>query len=114
MMARVLVPIVVFVGCFAAGAVASARWLPPLPHGLVSGLVFLLVCGLLGAALSLVGLNLYSIIHDLQRSGDSGLADTFVVAGGLRDMSFEAGTITGLAALLYLLAPRAVIRQQGE
>jgi hypothetical protein len=76
--AVVLVPVLVFLGCLSAGVVAGARWLPDLAAGQVGGLAFFLVCGMLGAALGLLGVHIYV---------------------------FEVGSLLGFAAVIYLLAP---------
>ena len=88
---------------------ASARWLPDLAYGQVAGLAFFLVCGMLGAALGLVGVEVYTLVEDLSRSGaDSILGDKGeIVAGALRVIVFDAGSLVGLAAVVYLLAPPA-------
>ena len=88
-------PIVIFLAFFAAGAVAAARWLPSLPLGRI-GLVFVVVTGMLAAALALVGLHVYSIVHELSHSGDHN-EEAEIIAGGLRNLLWQAGTIFGLA-----------------
>lgn len=101
-----LLPIIIVVACFATGAVASARWLPPLPDGLLGGVAFLLVCGLLAASLSLVGLNIYSIVNALQRQFGSDVAESIVAVDGLRELLYEGGVTAGLAGIIYMLALR--------
>lgn len=99
-------PILIFVVCFAGGTAASARYLPDLDAGAVGGIAFFLVCGLLGAALSLVGLHLYSLVTEFERLGiGPRLAKAEIIAGILRDIVFEAGSLTAFAAIVYLLAP---------
>jgi hypothetical protein len=103
-----LIPVVIFAACLCAGAVAGARWLPDLTVGPVGALAFFVVCGLLGAALGLVGLHVYSIVEALDRSGSfGGFGKGEVVAVGLRSMLWEAGSLCGLAIVVYLLAPPA-------
>jgi hypothetical protein len=89
------------------GVGASSRWLPDLAAGPVGGLAFLAVCGLLGAALGLVGLHIYSIVEELNNVGGSfsGIRKAEVVAEGLESMLWEAGSLFGLAFVVYLLAP---------
>ena len=97
-------PIVIFLACFAAGGVAAARWLLSLPPGRTGGLVFLVVTGMRAAALALVGLHVYSIVHELNHSGDHN-EEAEIIAGGLRNLLWQAGTIFGLACAIFLLAP---------
>jgi hypothetical protein len=101
----VLIPVVVFVACLGAGVVAAARWLPDLAVGPVGSLAFFVVCGLLGAALGLVGLHIYSIVNALGEFRSLGNGE--IVAAGLVSMIWEAGSLLGLATLVYLLAPPA-------
>jgi hypothetical protein len=103
---NVAVPIVIFVACFVAGAIAGTQWLPSLAAGPVGGAAFFAVCGLLGAGLGVVGLHLYSII-------ESPLDSHFgkvIVAGQLSDMLFQAGAVLGLGMAIYLLVPRGASR----
>jgi hypothetical protein len=102
-----VVPILIFVVCFAGGAYAAAQWLPALGTGRVAGLSFFAVCGLLAAALGNAGLNIYSIIRELGNHVDGfGGSNADFVASGLRILLLEAGTLFGLAAIVYLLAPQ--------
>jgi hypothetical protein len=105
-----LVPVAIFVACLCVGAFAGARWLPDLADGTVGGLVFFAVCGLLGAAFALVGLHIYSIVHGL--GGTSGSFRSEVVATGLNGMLWEAGSLVGIATVIYLLAPPVEITDQ--
>lgn len=100
------VAILIFLVCLIGGTVASARWLPDLPQGTVTGLAFFVVCGLLGAALSTVGLHIYSTAHELEHIGEPFMNSGQIFAGEIRSMLFEAGALVGLAAILYLLAYR--------
>jgi hypothetical protein len=99
----VLIPILVFLACVSAGTLTSARRLPDLGEGAVGGLAFLVVCCLLGAALGIVGLRVYGIVHALGDSSGSFRAE--IVAQGLAGMLWEAGSVLGIAAAVYLLAP---------
>lgn len=103
-----LVPIVIFIGCFAIGAHATARWLPEVGDGQIAGLAFLAVCGLLATALSLAGVNVYEIVMSLN-SSLKGEASADIVAAGLRLLLLDSGTIFGLAAIVYLLVPRSKV-----
>jgi hypothetical protein len=105
---RMLIPVVIFVVCLAGGAVASARWLPDLAAGPIGGSAFLIVCGLAGASLALVGLHVYSIANALSTGGFAGVrnAKAEIMASGLQSMLWEAGSLLGLAAAVFLLAPR--------
>ncbi|HEV3319780.1 MAG TPA: hypothetical protein VG053_08655 [Solirubrobacteraceae bacterium] len=102
-----VIPAVIFVVCFFAGVWASTRWLPPLAEGAVGGIAFFGVCGLLGAALGLAGLHIYSIIRTVEDFGggfpSDGKGD--LLASGLAQLLFEAGSVFGLALVVYLLAP---------
>lgn len=100
-----LVPVIVFIACVGAGVAAGARWLPDLAAGQVGGLAFFVVCGLLGAALGLVGLHVFSIVEELDNFRGAGHAE--IVALGLRSMLWEVGSVLGLASAVYLLAPAA-------
>jgi uncharacterized membrane protein YuzA (DUF378 family) len=105
----VLVPVLTFMGAMSVGVLASSRWLPDLAEGEVAGLAFFLVCGMLGAALGLVGLHAYELVEALGRSH----AEAFLgnkgqlMAATLRNAVFESGSLVGLAAVVYLLAPPA-------
>jgi hypothetical protein len=102
-----LVPVLIFVACLSAGVIVSARWLPDLDEGPVGGIAFSVTCGLLGIALALVGLHIYSIVETVDQIGGdlSGIRKGGIVASGLGDMSWEAGSVLALATLVYLLAP---------
>jgi hypothetical protein len=100
-----LIPIVIFVACFCAAVFASSRWLPDLATGTVGGLAFFVVCGLLGAALAVAGLNIYTIVKQAEDFG--GIDRSGLVAGRLIEMLWQAGSLLGLAMAVYLLAPRA-------
>jgi phosphotransferase system glucose/maltose/N-acetylglucosamine-specific IIC component len=97
----------VFIACAGAGVAAGARWLPDLAPGPVGGLAFFVVCGLLGAALGLVGLHIFTIVEELNRFGGIDISKADVVATGLESMLWEAGSVFGLASAVYLLAPAA-------
>jgi len=101
----VAIPIVIFVVCVSVGVLASSRWLPDLPGGTIGGLAFFAVCGLLGAALGLVGLQIYWIVRQGELLGRIG--SSAIVANGLSAILWQAGSLLGLAAVVYLLAPRA-------
>jgi hypothetical protein len=64
-----VIPIVICAVCFAAGASAAALWLPDLAQGSVGGVAFVVVCGLIGAALSAAGLDIYEIVREMGRDG---------------------------------------------
>jgi hypothetical protein len=95
------VPIVIFAACLVAGSFAGSQWVPSLAAGSVGGAAFFAVCGLLGAALGVIGLHLYVIVE-----ASRFLRNAFV-AGQLSDMLFQAGAILGLGMAIYLLAPRS-------
>jgi hypothetical protein len=103
----VLIPVVIFVGCLSVGVIAGARWLPDLDEGAVGGIGFFVTCGLLGIALALVGLHVYSIVETVDHIGRSlqAAGKSEIVASGLVSMSWEAGSVLALATLVYLFAP---------
>jgi hypothetical protein len=103
----VAVPIVIFAVCLLAGVFASSRWLPDLAQGVAGGSAYFAVCGLLGAALGVIGLRLYLIVEDLEHVG--GLFRRQTVAIGLDSMLWESGLLLGLAMAVYLLAPAAPV-----
>lgn len=111
-----LIPVLIFVVCLCAGVAAAVQWLPPLAPGSVGGLAFFVVCGLLGAALALVGLHVYSIVQALDNVGGpfGGIRKGEVVATGLEGLLFEAGFLSGLACAVYLLAPPAEVVGESE
>lgn len=106
------VPILIFVVLLGLGVYASSRWLPELPPGVVGGLAFFAVCGLLGAALALLGLHIYGTVEDARRS--SGYFRRLAVTGGLSEILFEPAVLLGLAAGLYALAAAAPTPASGE
>jgi hypothetical protein len=99
--------IIVAVVCFVAGTYASSRWLPELAPGPVGTIAFFVVCGLSGAALGLVGINIDQLVRGLEESEGSGRLRALIVSNGLTDILRDAGTIAGLALIGYLLAPKA-------
>jgi len=99
----VAIPILIFVVCLCAGAFAGAQWVPGLDAGPVGGLAFFVVCGLIGAGLGAIGLNIYEIAESPGALGTTG--EHVVIASGLHQMLFEGGTLFALAAGVYLLAP---------
>jgi hypothetical protein len=101
----VAIPIVIFVVCVSAGVFAGTRWLPDLASGTTGALAFFVVCGLLGASLGIVGLQIYSIVRQAEVLGT--LGGSAIVSGGLSAILWQAGSLLGLAAVVYLLAPRA-------
>jgi hypothetical protein len=101
----VLIPVVIFAVCLGAGVVVSAQYLPSLADGVVGGIAFFLVCGLLGGALALIGLHIYSIVNAVEEFGGGRGRGEFV-ATGLTSMVWETGSLLALTAVVYLLAPR--------
>jgi hypothetical protein len=99
----VLVPILIFAGCLSVGVMASSRWLPDLAEGPVGGLAFFVVCGLLGIALGLLGLHIYSIVEGLEPGSET--LRKVLLADDLENMAWEVGSVLGLAVIVYLLAP---------
>ncbi|HEU0251302.1 MAG TPA: hypothetical protein VFR48_11310 [Solirubrobacteraceae bacterium] len=106
-MPTVVVPLLIFVACFCVGAASSARWLPDLAVGAIGGAAFLLVCGLIGAALSLIGLHIYSIEREIHHLGGSNVISSGeVFATGIVSMLYEVSAVLGFAFVVYLLAPK--------
>lgn len=103
-MVAMLVPVLIFLGGLAIGALAGAHWLPDLAAGQVGGLAFFLVCGLIGSALGLIGVHIYLIVEELKHL-QPGVIQGEVVGGDLRNIIFECGSLLGLAGVVYLLAP---------
>ena len=95
-------PVIILVLCLCAGVTASVRWLPDLAEGLVGGLAFFTVCGLLGASLGLFGLHIYSIAEEVNGFG---IERGAILASNLESMFWETGSMLALAAIVYLLAP---------
>jgi hypothetical protein len=99
------VSLLVFLVCFGAGVGASARWLPDLAVGRVGGLAFFATCGLLATALSLVGVHVYELVEELNRSFPEKDAKNELIAAAMANTLRDAGTVFGLGAIVYLLAP---------
>jgi len=100
------IPIIIFILCFCVGAVGSGQLLPDLAAGPVGGLAFFAVCGLLGAALGLVGLHTWLIVDSINHwGGGGGRLKSEIIAEGLTSILFDGGVLLGLAAGVYLLAP---------
>ncbi|HEY1688706.1 MAG TPA: hypothetical protein VGF95_07550 [Solirubrobacteraceae bacterium] len=106
-----LAPILIFALCFVGGTVAAAHWLPDLEPGRIGGLAFFTVCGLLGIALSLFGLHIYSTVKELDVVH---FGKGLTLAGELEVLLKEVGAILGLAGILYLLAPRPAVGTAGQ
>jgi hypothetical protein len=103
-----LVPALVFLACFGAGVISASRWLPDLGPGPVGGLAFFTVVGLFSAALSMAGLHAYSVISELTNPPPGlGVSKAELLAGGLRNILLDAGTLFAFAAIVFLLAPPA-------
>jgi hypothetical protein len=100
------VPVLIFVATFAGGAMASARWLPPLALGRVGGLALFAASGLLGISLALIGVHVYEIVRQLNQFVPSlGVKKQDVIATGLETTLRDTGPVLGLAIAVYLLAP---------
>jgi hypothetical protein len=101
--------IVVAVACFSAGVIAAARWLPALQDGPVGAIAFFVICGLAGAALALIGINIDQIARQLSEHDrfSGGRLDEFVVSAGLVNILRDAGSIAAFALIAYVLAPKA-------
>src|SRR4051794_34648291 len=101
-MRLVAVPPVVFVVCLAAGVYASSRWLPDLAAGPMGTLAFFAVCGLLGAAAAVFGLDVYGIVENLSE-GFGSLDKSRIFADGLESLMWQTGVLVALALAVYLL-----------
>jgi hypothetical protein len=106
-----LVPLVIAAVCFGVGVFAAARWLPDLAPGTIGGLAFFAVVGLLAAALSLVGIQVWYLVHSLDHA--AGTEKNVIVFGVLGATLWQTGLLVGLASITYLLAPRASARPSG-
>jgi hypothetical protein len=92
----VSVPLAIFVFAAVRGATAAARWLPPLASDRVGRLALLAVCVLLGVALALVGLNVYTTVRAIDRVTASGIAGTSkadILTAGLLSILSSAGPL---------------------
>lgn len=98
-----LVPIIIAVACFAAGVIPASRWLPDLAEGPFGTIAFFVVCGLCGAVLAIVGIYVYLIVRDFERTAFETMT---ITADLLAAMLRDAGTVSGLALTAYLLAPK--------
>jgi hypothetical protein len=112
-----VVLIIVAVACFTAGTFAATRWLPDLESGPVGGIAFFVVCGLCGAVLALLGINVDSIVRELQESGGFGglrtntRLETSILSQGLLSIMRDCGTVGALTLIAYLLASKQSIPQ---
>jgi hypothetical protein len=102
-MRAMAVPIIIFVVCLSAGVFAATKWLPDLAPGPVGGISFFVVCGLVGAALGVFGLNIYLIVETIEES--SRVFRRLAVSNGLESILWQCGVLIGLAAAVYLVAP---------
>ena len=68
---------------------------------------------MLAAALSLVGVRIYAIINQLNHI-EGHVEQSEIIAVGIRDIVWQAGTIFGLACVIYLLAPSPEDSDEGE
>jgi hypothetical protein len=106
MFTPVAVLVLIFVATFAGGAIASARWLPPLALGRVGGLAFFAVCGLLGMSLALIGVHVYEIVRQVDQFAPGlGVKKQDLVASDLETTLRDTGPVLGLAIAVYLLGP---------
>jgi hypothetical protein len=96
----VVVPSAIFAGCLVVGVLVATRFLPELPPDIGSGLVFVLVCGMIGAAAALVGLHVYEFVEE--SSERFGLFASIP----LEDMLWQVALVLGLATIAYMLAWR--------
>jgi hypothetical protein len=101
-----LVPVLIFLAGLSVGVLAAARWLPDLAPGQVGGLAFFVVCGLIGAAVGLLGVHIYLIVEEVRRlPATDAPSQGEAIAAGIRNIVFEVGSLLGFAGVMYLLAP---------
>jgi hypothetical protein len=105
--AAVVVLAIVVVACFVAGMWAATTWLPPLAEGPVGTLVYFVVCGLAGAVLTIFGIRIWGIVHDLENMGTGFPGTSEIVASGLETLLWDCGSLAALTLVAYLLAPKA-------
>jgi hypothetical protein len=84
--------------------IASSRWLPNLADGPVGMIALSVVCGLCGAVVAIVGIEIYIIVREAERSSREFTIITTASALGV--MLRDGGTVAGLALIAYLLAPK--------
>jgi hypothetical protein len=103
------IPVVVFVVAVALGVMAASRWLPELAEGPVGGLAFFAVCGLIGAAVGIAGLQIYSTVREMEAASGSGPFGSKgdLLANGIDSILYQGGLITAVALIVFLLAPRS-------
>jgi hypothetical protein len=101
-----MVPVLIFLAGLNAGVLVCARWLPDLAPGRVGGLAFFVVCGLIGAAVGLIGVHIYLMVEEVGRLPVSGaFSQGVAVAAGIRGIVIDTGSLLGFAGVVYLLAP---------
>ena len=97
-----VVALIIGVLAFGAGAAATVLFAPPLAGTSVGVLAGVVVAVLAGAALAVLAVQIYATIDVLGvTAGNEGQ----VVASGVTGALSNAGTLAGLAAAVYLLAP---------
>jgi hypothetical protein len=103
----VLIPALAFIFPALGAAIACSYWIPDLDAGPVGGLAFFLVCGLVGAAVGLLGVDIYSLVRQLEHfDSNSGVfSKGEFIAEFLRDVAINVGPLLAFAAIVYLLAP---------
>lgn len=96
------VPVGVFVGCLIVGTLAAGRALPDLPDTRFAGLIFFAVCGMIGAALALIGLHIFQMVEAGNFDGAA-----IEISGEIVEMLWQTGVVLGVAMLLYLAVRHA-------
>jgi hypothetical protein len=109
-----VVLVVVAVACFLAGSVGLSRWLPELAEGPTGTMVFFVVCGLGGAVLALIGIDVDGIVRGLGEHHTTQGLKIFVVTDGLVAILRDAGTVAALALIAYLIAPKERTPESSE
>jgi hypothetical protein len=108
-MITLLGAVAVVFGCFAAGTFAAQRLSPTLADTRAGQIARWTVAGFFGAALAVVGVNLFAaihIVHELHLASDD-TQDSQVVVQRIHDALFYGGVLTAAAVGVQLLAPGA-------
>ena len=93
--------------CLVLGGLATARLLPPLAANPTGRLAFVSISVLGGVVIAIIGLDVVSLIHRLEVARGHGLLGRReLVTGTLLDLLSEAGLITAVALVAYLVAPK--------
>ena len=81
-----------------------SRWLPDLDAGTLGTIAFFVVCGLCGAVVAIVGIEIDAIVRETRHT--SGEFVGVIVTSRLALIMADGGMVAGLALIAYLLAPK--------